>query len=52
MLLGDELQSCSHSLMQHTVALQGLEEKDKNQISKPNREIITLLSAACDISWS
>lgn len=51
MLLGNELQSCAHSLnTQHSTALQAIKEKNKKQISKPNREIITLLSAACDIS--
>lgn len=41
---------CSQS--QHSAALQGIKEKNKKQISKPNREMITLLSAACDISRS
>lgn len=46
MLLGDGLQS------RRSAALQGIKEKNKKQISKPNREMITLLSAACDISQS
>lgn len=44
---------CSQS--QQSAALQGIKEnnkKKKKQISKPNREMITLLSASCDISQS
>lgn len=41
---------CSES--QRSAALQGIKETNKKQISKPNREMITLLCAACDISQS
>lgn len=51
MLLGDGLQSCAQE-SQRSAALQGIKEKNKKQISKPNRGMITLLSAACDISRS
>lgn len=52
MLLG--LKSCSQSLSAVHAALRGIKEKElkKTQISKPNRGMITLLSAVCDISRS
>lgn len=52
MLLGDGLQACALTVSAWCAALRGIKEKNKKQISKPNREMITLLFAACDISRS